>query len=252
MDLICSDLHANLYAMRVLRKYIKAHKPERLFILGDIVGYGAHPNEVVQMVKTFMDEIPTYVIHGNHDYAVMNPEFMQEFNHRAMQAAVWTMNTLTPENIQFIDSLKPDMVLDDIECVHGSPTGFNDYILTRWDSMAAFNAMKTHLCFFGHTHLPCIISGEMDDLGMYVTDVSESYTSGKWIQLNASNKTLINPGSVGQPRDRNPKLSFCLFDPIVYAVKHVRLTYDWDAAKAAIDKVTDLHPSLGLRLLEGW
>jgi predicted phosphodiesterase len=264
MDLICSDLHANIHALNRLNRYIGAIKPSKIVILGDIVGYGAFPNEACDWIGDLQSSCYlTYVIHGNHDYAVRDLGYIRHFNDRAAQAAQWTIDQLTPRNKEWLATLPPQITDESVEYVHGSPTGFDDYILNGWDVHNAFAKMTGKICFFGHTHLPIIISALPDASGR-VTDfevVETAASSGdmsmyghinKWYLLDSTKKYLINPGSVGQPRDRNSRLSFCLFDPDAYAVKFVRLNYDWEAAKDAI-YATDggLPTSLGDRLLEG-
>ena len=244
--LICSDLHANLHAMTRLRRYIDIIKPFSIYILGDLVGYGAYPNEVVDMVRDLKQIYEVHVLHGNHDQIVRDPNYRFNFHSEALRAAVWSDEQLTDTNRAFIRALPTEIEEDDRLFVHGSPTGFDEYILNNWDARDAFRIMELrddHLCFFGHTHFPCVIqedpSIEMDP-----------YHEG-WVCLNADNRYLINPGSVGQPRDRNPKLSFCLFDPHLYAVRNIRLNYDQEGAKNAIWDVEALPGSQGDRLLEG-
>ena len=154
MDLICSDLHSNIHALRRLRRYIDLVRPEYIFILGDIVGYGAFPNEAVEWVDDLQADYTVFVIHGNHDYAVRDPYYIRNFNIRAAQAAQWMIDKLTDQNKKWLNELPPELTVDGIRYVHGSPTNFDDYILNHWDVMNAFTECTENLCFFGHTHVP--------------------------------------------------------------------------------------------------
>jgi len=243
MDLICSDLHANLPAFKRLRRFIDVVKPAKIFILGDLVGYGANPNEVVQEVQRLQGDYQTHVIHGNHDYIVMDPLIQFHFNDFAKQAILWTLNELTPENKQYIQRLPSSLVDENVDYVHGSPTGNDDYILDNYDAMQAFKAMTSELGFFGHTHLPGIISRKLGRIRRY-------YEAGKWITLDDWTH-LVNPGSVGQPRNKDPRASFCLHDPDLHRVRFVRLAYDVGAAQKAILDTKGKIPSWQAERLAG-
>ena len=224
---VISDLHSNLEALETALKEIKKRDVEKIVCLGDVVGYGANPSECLELVKKGAQKI----IMGNHDRAVEDVELRSYFSPHAREAIEWTAPRLNPEEKKFIRTFR-EIVIDqkkDVTWTHGSvhePEEFH-YLFREEDTVPSFKRLETHFGFFGHTHIPSLFSkklgqGKYLPAGVYQLDKKDSY--------------LINPGSVGQPRDRNPQLSFAFFDSDELSLEIVRLDYDNQKAAAKIRK----------------
>lgn len=245
MDLILSDLHANLHALRVVLRFAKRRAVQRFVLLGDLVGYGAHPNQVLDALRELR---PKVMIRGNHDRASIAAAEDLSFSPPARMAASWTRERLSRENLHLLMELPegPLLVADDYSVAHGSPHDEDAYLLHPRDALAAFDHFKGELCFFGHTHLPGYF--ELDERrGTLHWSTTEP---GIWVTLRPGCRYLVNPGSVGQPRDRDPRLSFMVHDPKRKRFKLLRMDYDHRGAARAILKA-GLHPHLAERLAYG-
>jgi predicted phosphodiesterase len=202
--LILSDIHANLDALHAV---IAAAMGEwdQVLVLGDLVGYGAEPNEVIDYVRGLE---PIAVIRGNHDKAACGLDDGENFNQVARFAAAWTQQYLTPGNREYLRALPqgPTRVDDRLEICHGAPFDEDHYIFDAVDAQRAFEAARGPVCVFGHTHLPVIFTATASELGADVPD-GEIRT----LRLDPGTKYLLNPGSVGQPRDGDPRAGFGLY-----------------------------------------
>ncbi len=245
MDLILSDIHANLPALKVVLRYAKRRAIQRFVFLGDLVGYGGQPNQVLDLI---MHLRPRFVVRGNHDRACAFPGTDQFFSMPARMAAFWTREHLTREHLRFLQELPQGM--QDVEgqyaIAHGAPRDEDTYLLHPREALAAFHGFEGHLCFYGHTHLPGIY--ELDEVAGTLT--SRVPEAGSWVNLKEGCRYLINPGSVGQPRDRDPRLSFMTYDPDRRRLRLHRLEYDIGAAARGILEA-HLHPNLAERLRHG-
>lgn len=245
MDLILSDIHANLHALRVVLRYAKRRRISRFVLLGDLVGYGANPNQVLERIQALK---PRVLVRGNHDRACVWSEEDASFSLPARTAAAWTRERLTRQNQKFLRELPqgPCWVGEAYEISHGSPADEDAYLLHPRDVMPAFDAFTSQLCFFGHTHLPGAF--ELDrDRGTLAWIPLEP---GRWFLLRESCRYLVNPGSVGQPRDRDTRLSFVSYDGERKRLRLHRLEYDHGGASQSI-RAAGLHPNLAERLLHG-
>jgi len=218
--LIFSDLHGNLEAVQALKKFLHRRKIDHFICLGDLVGYGASPNEVIQEVRELS---PLTVIRGNHDKAICDQESLGSFNPIAAAAIHWTRANLSEENHHYLSQLPqgPMTVNGTITICHGAPFDEDYYIFGEFDAAEAFLHLKTSINFFGHTHFPYVYS-ESDHL------VQGNYLTGdrKEIRLKQGTSYLINPGSVGQPRDRNTRAACAIYDSEKKRVSFHRMAYD--------------------------
>jgi predicted phosphodiesterase len=245
MDLILSDIHANLHALRVVLRYAKRRAVSRFVILGDLVGYGAQPNQVLDRGQELK---PRIMVRGNHDRACAWIDEDANFSLPARMAATWTRERLTRDHLRFLQEIPegPAWVGDEYEVAHGSPMDEDAYLLHPREALRAFEGFSSQLCFFGHTHLPG--GFELDEVRGSLAWIS--LASGEWFQLREGCRYLINPGSVGQPRDRDNRLSFVSYDPRRKRMRLHRMDYDFAGAAKCI-RAAGLHPNLAERLYHG-
>jgi len=242
--LILSDLHGNLEALNSVLKFAKGEKIDHYLCLGDLVGYGASPNEVIDKVQALK---PLSIIRGNHDKAVCESESLQSFNPIAAMAISWTQEHISEKNLDFLCEIKkgPQKVHDNITICHGAPFDEDYYIFGEFDAAEAFLHIETKITFFGHTHFPFVYKNK-DHL------VEGTYVSGNFCKLKLKKKTtyLINPGSLGQPRDRNIRSSCAIFDSESAEIYFHRLEYKIETTRK---KILDakLPPALAKRLFAG-
>lgn len=242
--LIFTDIHGNLEAFIALLKFIKNRKIDYFLFLGDLVGYGASPNEIIQKIHTLK---PIFMIRGNHDKAVCGLDTVQTFNPIAASAILWSKQKILKKYLNFLCRLKqgPIIIHDNITLCHGAPFDEDHYIFGEFDAAEAFLHFNTQICFFGHTHFPFVYT-EKDNLLEATFLTGNSYE----IKIEKDTRYLINPGSVGQPRDRNSRAACAIYDSKTRKVKFFRLEYD---VKEAQRKILDenLPPSLAERLAIG-
>jgi predicted phosphodiesterase len=239
--LVFTDIHGNLEAFNTVLKFAKRRKIDYYLFLGDLVGYGASPNEIIQKIRPLK---PMTVIRGNHDKAVCDSESVHTFNPIAASAIYWTRQNLLKKNLNFISRLKvgPLIVHDHITICHGAPFDEDYYIFGEFDAAEAFLHLNTPVSFFGHTHFPFIYT-ENDHIveGTFLTGNSTE------IKIEKGTKYLINPGSVGQPRDRNTRAACAIYDSKAQKIKFFRLEYDIEEAQTKILRA-NLPPALAERL----
>lgn len=228
---IISDIHSNLEALTKALEIIDRQSVDEIVCLGDVVGYGANPNECVELVRQRCDA----VIKGNHEDAVENVSLTEFFNDDARAAVLWTRKQLTEKNFDYLLTLPLSHKADDLLFVHASPCFPAEwhYILDDHGASAAFRCFSELICFIGHTHTPEVFS-----------------TGGRGSKLAKEERSIINVGSIGQPRDRNSDLSFGLFDTDTWSYENIRSPYDMHTAARKILNST-LPPKLGQRLLMG-
>ncbi len=221
---IISDIHSNIEAFETVLKKIEESSVDRIVCLGDVVGYNAQPNECVDIVR----EMKVSTICGNHDAVACQMEEPWGFNPVALQAAMWTREKLRADNLEFLRGLPDVQKFDSFLAVHGSPSNRNSYLFTWEDVLPRFSIIedqKCTMCFFGHTHSPGIFSKD----GVYTVDNDSKF------ELDENKSFFINVGSVGQPRDGDPRSAFGIIDMDTREYEQVRVNYP---VKQAADKVT--------------
>ena len=227
-DLIISDIHANLDALEAVLADA-AGKYERIVCLGDIVGYGPNPNQVVDWVR----ENVAALVRGNHDKAATGLEDPSWFNPVAEYAARWTQRELTPENDQFVRMMqRGPMAVNSYQIAHGSPLDEDGYIVTAVDAGFAFPYVERAVTFFGHTHL----QGGFVWSRMKARPISRPCIINKPVVLDLQEDEayLVNPGSVGQPRDGDPRAAYLIYDATGHTVAYHRVEYNIDAVQQKI------------------
>jgi len=247
--LLISDIHANLEALQACMEAAPAH--DRVFNLGDIVGYGANPNEVTDCSR----KLGTVLVRGNHDKACTGLISLDDFNPVAGLAVLWTREQLSDENLEWLRALPqgPVTPVEGLQCVHGSPRDEDEYVLMRREAYSILSRVNIPVTFFGHTH----VQGGfwIDDKNEQEGAIEMQYSSptGKQqmrLQLSPTGKYLINPGSIGQPRDNDPRAAFALYDTEEQTVTFHRVPYDIKRAQEKIFSA-GLPERLAIRLEEG-
>ncbi|HJW93822.1 MAG TPA: metallophosphoesterase family protein [Thermoanaerobaculia bacterium] len=227
--LVVSDLHANAEALRAVFARVRRKKFDHIICLGDFVGYGAQPNQVLDSMRTFKGAKKVY-IRGNHDRVAAGLDDADGFNAAAKHAAIWTREHLSPPNRRFLRDLVHGPVLrDNVQLCHGSPHDEDEYVFNGHHAAAVFSQTEARFILYGHTHMPVIFA--LDDNG-YVEGAA--IRGDATLRLSPSYRYLMNPGSVGQPRDRNPEASFAIFDSKALTVQYFRVPYDVKKTQATI------------------
>lgn len=218
---IFSDVHANIEALTAIYQALEEHQVERFVCLGDIVGYGPNPNEVVRGVQERCD----ICVLGNHDNVALGREAHEHFNPHAQQVIDWTQDVLEEDVKEYL-SKRPYLEREnDIYFVHASPKSPADwfYVNSLDDSVEAFDFCPDRICFIGHTHCPSFVIRESDQ--------SFKVLDEDYVKLREGQRILINVGSVGQPRDRNPQTSACIYNSETQEFTLIRVDYDFGATQ---------------------
>jgi len=228
--LVVSDLHANADALRAVMQRVRRKKYDRVICLGDFVGYGAQPNQVLDTMRT-MRQRKLY-IRGNHDRVAAGIDDGVGFNNVAKHAALWTRDHLSAPNRNFLKNLPlGPMIQDGLVLCHGSPHDEDEYVFNESHAAQVFTLQGGDVILYGHTHLPAVFSA--DARGR----VRGALVRGEaTVKLEPGVRYLINPGSVGQPRDRNPEASFAIYDTVKRTVQFMRVPYDIEKTQIAILK----------------
>jgi diadenosine tetraphosphatase ApaH/serine/threonine PP2A family protein phosphatase len=228
---VISDIHSNLQAFEEALRYIEQFKIDEIHCLGDIVGYGGNPNECVELVRKRCAK----VVKGNHDLATIDLSHSKFHPEAGKMTNAWTFKILTEENRRYLAWLPFRIVNSDFTLVHASPESPFDwkYIDSVESASEQFGHFSTPVCFVGHTHVPYVIGEDL-----------KSFT------LTRSTKFIINVGSIGQPRDGNPQLSFGVIDTVDWTYENIRADYDIEGATRAIARA-GLPAILGSRLERG-
>lgn len=237
---IFSDIHSNLEALNAIVDAYKKEKIDKYLCIGDIVGYASNPVECIRITK----ELIAVSVAGNHDWASVNLFPLEYFNPHAKEAISWTRENLGPQERYFLESMALVYKNEDLTIVHGTldnPQEFN-YLTDSYIAEGTFGLMNTNICFIGHTHVAGIFIQDNDgQVGFRQDDL---------LKMEPENKYIVNVGSVGQPRDKNPKAAYCVYDSDNNEVWIKRIDYDIETARK---KIIDagLPRFLGDRLLAG-
>ena len=211
---ILSDIHSNLEALNAVLVFFKSKKVKHYACSGDIVGYGPNPNECTELIKTLS---PLSICVGNHDRAVTGLKDLTWFNEYAKKSLVWTSRVLTESNKIYLSELPKMVTTGGMMIVHGSPRDpLDEYLLIRRQYEENLPHLNTDITLVGHTHVPFIFGHESTYL------LKDSVV----LNLEKGKKYIINPGSVGQPRDGNNKASCAIYDSKNRKFTLYRLEYD--------------------------
>lgn len=228
--LLLSDIHANLEALDAVLADARRRYPtvDAILCLGDLVGYGADPEEVTAQIKL----ISSLVIRGNHDKAVALGENLDWFNPAARDATYWTLRQLDAETVDYLRDLpKGPLPVNGFQICHGSPLDEDEYIITSGDAASVNGQMPASIVFFGHTHLQGgfrVAAGEVTPIPHPVPGDAASIT------LEEAADYLLNPGSVGQPRDQDPRAAYAVYDSAARRFTMHRVEYDIATAQRKI------------------
>jgi diadenosine tetraphosphatase ApaH/serine/threonine PP2A family protein phosphatase len=267
--LILSDIHGNLEALEaVLTAAAKDGGYDQLWNLGDMVGYGGSPNQVLDRIRP----LSTLVVRGNHDRVCCGLTSPNNFNPVARAAALWTRAELTLENLDWLTKLPQGPVateVQEVSCVHGSPLNEDQYILTMRDAWAPLQQGGAALTFFGHTHLqggfsqrehdwhelrpryPGPVEPKRFESRADIRALDPRHQPAAWVlPLLEGTRHLINPGSVGQPRDHDWRAAFAIYDTVAARITFRRVPYDVVTSQGRI-LMAGLPERLAARLREG-
>lgn len=237
--LVISDIHANLTALETV--LASAGDVAAVWCLGDIVGYGPDPNECIARLAA----LPNLVcLRGNHDAAAVGDLALSGFNHEARTSIEWLQGVLVPESYEFLRKLKPRLEHDEVTLAHASPRQpVLEYLLDTYSAGENFAFFETEFCFVGHTHVPVLFFQTASNVGLQIPAPD--------VTFNLDTRCIANPGSVGQPRDRDPRAAFAIFDDDLHTWEYHRVPYD-------VPSVQQRMQALGLpgrhieRLAGGW
>ncbi len=247
--LILSDIHANWDALQGVVRHVRRKRYDRVAFLGDAVGYGASPNAVVSWLHGLGSA--TEIVRGNHDRVCSGLDSGDYFNRYAREASAWTLDRLEEKNLEFLRSFPegPIEISPDAAICHGSSFDEDAYIFSVYDAEQAFESLPNQITFFGHTHVPTLFTRRAEN---GETTLRARLLSGRRtvIDLEPETRYLINPGSVGQPRDRDPRAAYAIFDTDSRRVYLYRVPYRIATARRRIIQA-GLPPVLGDRLLHG-
>lgn len=219
---IIADIHANLDAFQVVLEDIKQQQCTHVVCLGDVVGYGANPKECLDIVRGM--NIP--VVKGNHDEYIGSDESPDGFNDAAAEAVTWTRAQLTEDDRKWLRDLKYFRLVANFSIVHATldaPQRWG-YVFEKLEAAASFTYQNTQVCFFGHTHVPVA----------FIRDTGVRGGTYSKFRVEPGKKYFVNVGSVGQPRDGNPKAAYVVYDLPSQTIELRRLDYDIAAAQKKI------------------
>jgi len=226
--LILSDIHSNLEALTAVLHDADGEYDE-VICCGDVVGYNASPSEVIEWARTRAD----YIVRGNHDRACSGNVEFEDLNEYARAASLWTQENLDPRDLIWLRHLPPGPVYGDwFELAHGSPSNEDDYLISSGDVEPLQHELTRPMCFVGHTHHQGGWSWQRG--GLIPLSKPAPADAERVIDLDPDYLYLINPGSVGQPRDRDPRAAYAIWDSVERLLYFRRVKYDIRGAQSRI------------------
>jgi predicted phosphodiesterase len=238
---IISDIHGNLEALKSVLKDIDSKSIDTILCAGDIVGYYANPEECVRLVR----ERVSHAVVGNHDYAAIGKVDTRNFTFYAYAAMEWTKMKLSDEAREYLESLPMDLEIDGLFLTHSSPSNPQDFMYVFPDSeeavFEAFNSLVHRINFIGHTHWPSILVQDNERITLHAEDT---------VKIKNDFYYLINVGSVGQPRNFDPRSCYAIYDSCAGTVSLIRVPYDHTATRQKVLD-NDLPAFLAERLTKG-
>jgi predicted phosphodiesterase len=239
--LVLSDIHANITALNSVLE--DATNFDETWCLGDIVGYGPDPNECIETIQALPN---LSCIIGNHDAAALGTISVESFNLEAKLLILWLKSQLTVSNRAFLGSLQNQKMIRDVLLVHGSPRSpIWEYMLDRYTANENFDYFDLNLCFVGHTHMPAVFE-KLNSNGNVKSNILRPDET-----FQITSKSILNPGSVGQPRDHDRRASYVFFDTENNTWLLKRVEYDYQSVQKRI-KNAGLPIHHALRLAYGW
>jgi diadenosine tetraphosphatase ApaH/serine/threonine PP2A family protein phosphatase len=236
--LILSDLHGNLEALEAVLAGAEGLY-DRILCLGDLVGYGADPNAIVDWAR----KNAAVIIRGNHDKAGAVLDDLETFSPLARASALWTRTVLTTESRSYLERLpRGPLPYEGVDLVHGSPADEDEYLISTEDTLPVRAYLSTQVTFFGHTH----VQGGF----LLAQRAARRIVPAGVLPIEQKYSYLVNPGSVGQPRDGDPRAAYALWSPEERTVEYRRAAYDVDRAAEKI-RAAGLPDFLAARLYEG-
>jgi len=235
---ILADIHANLEALQAVLEDTRQQNCTHYVCLGDVVGYGANPKECLDLIKSM--NMP--VVKGNHDEYISVDDDPEGFNDAAAEAVTWTRAQLTPEDRKWLRELKYFRLVANFSIVHATldaPQRWG-YVFEKLEAAASFTYQNTQVCFFGHTHVPVA----------FVRDTTVRGGTYSKFRVEPGKKYFVNVGSIGQPRDGNPKAAYVIYDMAQQTIELRRLDYDIASAQKKI-RAAGLPERLAARLALG-
>lgn len=240
--LVLSDIHSNLEAFETVLDH--AGTVDQVWCLGDVVGYGPDPNGCVELLRSR----PHLCIAGNHDWATLGKLDLRDFNPDAREANLWNREQLTPGNLAYLEELPEHLVEGQFTLIHGSPRHpIWEYIIYPSTAENNFDLFETPYCLVGHTHSPVIFQqgeNESSEVKEILPSIDEPMDLGP-------ERLIINPGSVGQPRDGDPRASYLILDDEEMTIEYRRVAYPVEKTQAKMIE-QGLPSRLVLRLGYGW
>jgi diadenosine tetraphosphatase ApaH/serine/threonine PP2A family protein phosphatase len=222
---ILSDIHSNIDALEAVIKDAQGWGASKYLITGDLVGYGANPNECINLLK----ELATYSIAGNHDWGVIEKTRINHFNYIAREAVIWTRKNLSAESRRYLEDLTLTLTQGEISLSHANFTHPEswEYVFTIHQARGEFEGFSTRMGVIGHSHIPFVVCSSAQE-GLTDQMIKQP------VKLNNDNRYLVNAGSVGQPRDGDPRACYLRVDLKAQAFTIRRVEYDVGAAQRRI------------------
>jgi predicted phosphodiesterase len=229
--LILTDIHANLEGLTTCLIDARERGYDETLVLGDIVGYGPDPNAVIDVIRGLT---PKAIVRGNHDKVALGMNQAEGFHAAARAAAHWMLESLTQQNREWLVALPmgPTLIDGEIEICHGAPFDEDAYIFDELDARHAFEAATAPVCFYGHTHFAVVFRMVKDLLEIVSPPDGETA-----LTIEPQSRYLVNPGSVGQPRDGDPRAAYAIYDTETKRLDLIRLAYPLEITQDKMLKV---------------